>query len=136
MYSVMLSAQYVTVLYWLYFSVLLCCSIVLLVFFWSAIPWNSKWSAGVPKISWWRWSGGFSSNWSSKAFDGIDQELLITKLYTYRFDKNPCILFNSYLKGRTQRTKINYSYSTFAEILFSVPQGSVLVPLLFNMWKK
>ena len=45
-----------------------------------------------------------------------------------------CISFNSYLRGRTQRTKINYSYSTFADIPFSVPQGSVLGPLLFNIY--
>ena len=37
----------------------------------------------------------------------------------------------SYLKGRKQRPKINSSYSAFAEILFGVPQGSILGPLLF-----
>ena len=41
---------------------------------------------------------------------------------------------NSYLKGRKQRTKINSSYSAFAEILFGVPQGSILGPLLFNIY--
>ena len=41
---------------------------------------------------------------------------------------------NSYLKGRKQRTKINSSYSAFAEILFGVPQGSILGRLLFNIY--
>ena len=41
---------------------------------------------------------------------------------------------NSYLKGRKQRTKINSSYSAFAEILFGVLQGSILRPLLFNIY--
>ena len=70
----------------------------------------------------------------SKAFDCIDHELLITKLYAYGFDKNSLHFINSYLKRRKQRTKINSSYSAFAEILFGVPQGSILGPLLFNIY--
>ena len=70
----------------------------------------------------------------SKAFDCIDHGLLIAKLYAYGFDKNSLYFINSYLKGRKQRTKINSSYSAFAEILFGVPQGSILGPLLFNIY--
>ena len=57
----------------------------------------------------------------SKAFDCIDHELLIAKLYAYGFDKKSLHFINAYLKGRKQRTKINSSYSAFAEILFGVP---------------
>ena len=67
----------------------------------------------------------------SKAFDCIDHELLIAKLYAYGFDKNSFYFINSYLKGRKQRTKINSSYSAFAEILFGVPQGSILGHFFF-----
>ena len=70
----------------------------------------------------------------SKAFDCIDHELLTAKLYAYGFDKNPLYFINSYLKERKQRTKINSSYSASAEILFGVPQGSILGPLLFNIY--
>ena len=70
----------------------------------------------------------------SKAFDCIDHELLIAKLYAYGFDKNSLYFINSYLKGRKRRTKINFSYSTFAEILFGVPQCSILGPLPFNIY--
>ena len=59
----------------------------------------------------------------SKAFDCLDHELLIAKLYAYGFDKNSRCFINSYLKGRKQGNKINSSYSAFAEILFGAPQG-------------
>ena len=70
----------------------------------------------------------------SKAFDCIDHELLIAKLYAYGFDNDALKFIYSYYKGRKQRTKINSSYSSFAEILFGIPQGSILGPLLFNAY--
>ena len=70
----------------------------------------------------------------SKAFDYIDHELLIAKLDAYRYDKNFLYFINSHLKGWKQKTKINSCYSAFAEVLFSVPQGSILEPLLFNIY--
>ena len=63
----------------------------------------------------------------SKAFDCIVHELLIAKLHT-----DALKFIYSYLKGRKQRTKINSSYRSFAEILFGVPQGSIYGPLFFN----
>ena len=38
----------------------------------------------------------------------------------------------NYLSNRKQRTKINSDFSCWEEILFGVPQGSILGPLLFN----
>ena len=70
----------------------------------------------------------------SKVFDCIDHELLIAKLNAYGFDTNALKSIYSYLKGRKQRTKINFSYSSFAEILLGVSQGSILRPLLFNAY--
>ena len=70
----------------------------------------------------------------SKAFDCIDHKLLIVKVYAYSFDKNSLFFINSYLKGRKQKIKINFSYSAFAEIRFGVPQDSILGPLLFNIY--
>ena len=40
----------------------------------------------------------------------------------------------SYLKERKQRVKINSDFSTWTEIINGVPQGSVLGPLLFNIF--
>ena len=41
---------------------------------------------------------------------------------------------HSYLKNCMQRTKINSEYSSWEEIMFGVPQGSIQGPLLFNIF--
>ena len=41
---------------------------------------------------------------------------------------------HSYLSDRKQRVRINNEYSSFEEIVFAAPQGSILGPLLFNIF--
>ena len=70
----------------------------------------------------------------SKAFDCLPHDLLIAKLHAYGLDTKSLKLMLSYLTNRKQRVKISDTYSSWSKILFRVPQGSILGPLLFNFF--
>ena len=70
----------------------------------------------------------------SKAFDSLPHDLLVAKLNAYGFSLPALRLALSYLSNRKQRTKINSKFSSWEEILFGIPQGSILGPLLFNIF--
>ena len=70
----------------------------------------------------------------SKAFDCMTHDLLIVKLHALNFDMNVLNLIFDYLTGRKQRVKINSSFSSYLDIFQGVPQGSILRPLLFNLF--
>ena len=70
----------------------------------------------------------------SKSFDCILHDLLTSKLHAYGVGMKSLWLLYSYLNGRKQSAKINDKYSSFEEILFRVPQASILGPSLFNIF--
>ena len=70
----------------------------------------------------------------SKAFDCIVHDFLIAKLEAYGFSYEALKVIYNYLTDRKHRTKVNNSFSDFIDLLLGVPQGSILGPLLFNIY--
>ena len=70
----------------------------------------------------------------SKAFDSIPHDLLIAKMHAYGFSKNSLVFFYSYLKRRKRNIRINNTHSIFQILLSGVFQGSMLGPILFNLF--
>jgi hypothetical protein len=70
----------------------------------------------------------------SKAFDTIDHRKLIHKLDNYGIRGTPLALITDYLSNRVQYTNVLGEKSGKLEVLFGVPQGSVLGPLLFLLY--
>ena len=70
----------------------------------------------------------------SKAFDCISHELLIVKLNVYGFDTKSLNFILAYFTNRKQKIRIGSSFSDFLKIIFGVPQGFILGPLLFIIY--
>ena len=70
----------------------------------------------------------------SRAFDCLPHSLLIAKLHAYGVTEETCQLLCSYLTSRKQRVKIGNYTSLWNTTYKGVPQGSILGPILFNVF--
>ena len=69
-----------------------------------------------------------------KAFDIVEHDMLLTKLEHYGVRGLANDWFKSYLSDRKQFVSINGHDSNLASVLYGLPQGSVLGPLLFLIY--
>ena len=69
-----------------------------------------------------------------RAFETIDRERLIGKLYQSGIRGMVLKWLRSYLNNRTQQVRFNNKWSKLIATEYGVPQGSVLGPLLFILY--
>ena len=70
----------------------------------------------------------------SKAFDTIDHQTLVKTLVNLNFGESSIRIFMSYLSERYQYVQVDDKSSSLLPIHFGVPQGSILGPVLFNLY--
>lgn len=71
-----------------------------------------------------------------KTFDTLGHRLLLAKLKVYDLQLTAVEQLENYLIDSLPRTKISKIYISWFEIIVSVLQGSISVPLIFNIFSR
>ena len=70
----------------------------------------------------------------SRAFDGIDHDILAKKLEMYGLEQNVQKFMINYMSNRKQQTTVNGFCSPQEKITYGTAQGSILGPLIFILY--
>ena len=87
----------------------------------------------IEKRCWQKESVWCTINWPFKSL-WLPHKLIIAELNAFGLNLSTLKLMHSYLSNRKQRTKVNHAYISCEEILFGVPQDSILRSILFNIF--
>ena len=71
----------------------------------------------------------------SAALDCVEHSILLGKMSIYGCSEEVVSWFSSYLRGRRQGVLINATMSKLLQVDVGVPQGSILGPLLYTIYK-